>query len=151
MVTLLIQDMRSGTIDRQLAEVRVPLKHGDVPEDGFWADAKDIVCLSTVHLVYQLTFSKCRPTSFKVGHAGSTVGAIASVASFYLIFLFLSGPARAYTLRGKYRQFILRVSANNVDDFMSANVAVQPDRTLDVVVEMVGITPIFTQVLLTFS
>ena len=49
------------------------------------------------------------------------------------------GPARAYTLRGKYRQFFLRVSADNVDEFISANVIIQPDRTLDVVVEMVGL------------
>jgi hypothetical protein len=47
------------------------------------------------------------------------------------------GPARAYTLRGKYRQFILRVSADNVDEFMSSNIVIQPDRTLDLVVEMV--------------
>jgi hypothetical protein len=43
MVTLLIQDMRSGTIDHQLAEVKVPLRQSDVPEDGFWADSRDIV------------------------------------------------------------------------------------------------------------
>lgn len=49
------------------------------------------------------------------------------------------GPARAYTFRGKYRQFFLRVSADNADEFISANVIIQPDRTLDVVVEMVGL------------
>lgn len=58
------------------------------------------------------------------------------------------GPARAYTLRGKYRQFLLRVSANNVDEYMSANVVVHEDRTLDVVVEMVGTTlPVLTMFL----
>lgn len=49
----------------------------------------------------------------------------------------LAGPARAYTLRGKYRQFILRVTADNQDEIMSANVGIQPDRTLDLVVELV--------------
>lgn len=43
-VTVLIQDIRSGVTDHQLAEVRVPLKPSDDPQDGFWADAKDIVC-----------------------------------------------------------------------------------------------------------
>lgn len=47
-----------------------------------------------------------------------------------------------YTFRGKYRQFILRVSADNVDEFISANVIIQPDRTLDIVVEMVGLPEI---------
>jgi hypothetical protein len=57
------------------------------------------------------------------------------------------GPARAYTLRGKYRQFFLRVSADNADEFISANVAIQPDRTLDVVVEMVGLVEFYSWLL----
>ena len=43
-VTVLIQDIRSGVTDHQLAEVKVPLKPSDDPQDGFWADARDIVC-----------------------------------------------------------------------------------------------------------
>jgi len=54
----------------------------------------------------------------------------------YLIYP-LSGPARAFTLRGAYRQFILRVSAENVDEFGSTNVIVQPDKTLNLVIETV--------------
>lgn len=42
MVTLLIEDMRSGVPDPQLAEVKVPLKVADDPEDGFWADAAEV-------------------------------------------------------------------------------------------------------------
>lgn len=45
MVTVLIQDIRSGVTDHQLAEVKVPLKQSDDPQDGFWADARDIVCI----------------------------------------------------------------------------------------------------------
>ncbi|KAF8161187.1 hypothetical protein B0H34DRAFT_699813 [Crassisporium funariophilum] len=100
MVTILIQDIRSGVTDHQLAEVKIPLRPGDDPRDGFWADAKD--------LSQQLQASPSR----------------------------IDGPARVYTLRGKYRQFLLRVSADNVDECISANVIIQPDRTLDVVVEM---------------
>jgi hypothetical protein len=59
------------------------------------------------------------------------------------------GPARAYTLRGKYRQFFLRVSADNVDEFISANVIIQPDRTLDVVVEIVELPNILFMTLFT--
>lgn len=42
MVTLLIEDLRGATPDSQLAEVKVPLKPAEDPEDGFWADAVDI-------------------------------------------------------------------------------------------------------------
>ena len=42
-VTILIQDIRSGVTDHQLAEVKIPLKPSDDPQDGFWADARDIV------------------------------------------------------------------------------------------------------------
>ncbi|KAF8894956.1 hypothetical protein CPB84DRAFT_1782751 [Gymnopilus junonius] len=109
MITLLIQDVRSGTTDHQLAEVKVPLRPGSSAEDGFWADARDIS--------EQLQRGPSR----------------------------IDGPARAYTLRGKYRQFVLRVSADNVDEFLSANVIIQPDKTLDLIVEMLyppGVPPI---------
>lgn len=45
MVTILIQDLRSGETDHQLAEVKIPLKDADDPQDGFWADAKELVRL----------------------------------------------------------------------------------------------------------
>jgi hypothetical protein len=44
-----------------------------------------------------------------------------------------------YTLRGKYRQFFLRVTSDNVDHCISANLRVSLERTLNVVVELVGI------------
>jgi hypothetical protein len=37
-----MEDIRSGVSDHLLAEVKVPLRPADDPEDGFWADAKDI-------------------------------------------------------------------------------------------------------------
>ncbi|KAL4080354.1 hypothetical protein V8B97DRAFT_2020960 [Scleroderma yunnanense] len=42
MLTLLIEDMRSGVPDSQLAEIKVPLKVAEDPQDGFWADAVDV-------------------------------------------------------------------------------------------------------------
>lgn len=99
MVTLLMQDIRSGEIDHQLAEVKVPLRPAEDPRDGYWADARE--------LSEQLQAGPAR----------------------------IDGPAKAYTLRGKYRQFFLRVSADNIDEFISANIVVNPDRTLDVVIE----------------
>lgn len=42
-MTLLIEDIRSEPPDQQLAEVKVSLRKADDPEDGWWADAKDIV------------------------------------------------------------------------------------------------------------
>ena len=42
-LTLLIEDTRKDPGERdQLAEVRVPLKQLEGPEDGFWADANDV-------------------------------------------------------------------------------------------------------------
>ncbi|KAK0212774.1 hypothetical protein DFS33DRAFT_1284469 [Desarmillaria ectypa] len=99
MVTLLISDIRSGIVDRQLAEVKVPLKMADTPEDGFWADAKDICD--------KLQSSPSR----------------------------IDGPAKVYTLRGRYRQFFLRVSADNVDETISSNLSITNQRTIDIVVE----------------
>ncbi|KAK0504702.1 hypothetical protein EDD18DRAFT_1126016 [Armillaria luteobubalina] len=104
MVTLLISDVRSGFVDRQLAEVKVPLKAADTPDDGFWADAKDICD--------KLQAGPCR----------------------------IDGPAKVYTLRGRYRQFFLRVSADNVDEAMSSNLSITSQRTIDIVVEQ-GATP----------
>ncbi|KAK2463201.1 hypothetical protein APHAL10511_004856 [Amanita phalloides] len=108
MITILIHDVRSGKVDRQLTEVTVPVKMADNPQDGFWADARDIT--------EKLQSSPSR----------------------------IDGPARVYTLRGKYRQFFLRVSTDNIDNFVSANIGISADRTLDVVVETppeIGILP----------
>ncbi|KAG6879671.1 hypothetical protein C0992_013207 [Termitomyces sp. T32_za158] len=99
LLTLLIQDIRSGVTDQQLAEVKVPMKTANDPKDGFWADAKI--------LGQQLQSGASR----------------------------IDGPAKVYTLRGKYRQFFLRVSTDNRDEFISTNLAIKPDRVLDVVVE----------------
>lgn len=55
MVTILIQDVRSGTTDHQLAEVKIALRPGDDPQDGYWADARELVSFARVHLW------KCRP------------------------------------------------------------------------------------------
>lgn len=42
-------------------------------------------------------------------------------------------------MRGKYRQFILRVTTENKDEILSANVAVTPEKTLELIVEMVNL------------
>ncbi|TFK54006.1 hypothetical protein OE88DRAFT_1140833 [Heliocybe sulcata] len=42
LVTLLIDDLRSGKLDKQIAEVHVPLKRHEDPDSGYWADAKDV-------------------------------------------------------------------------------------------------------------
>lgn len=49
MVTILIQDVRSGTTDHQLAEVKIALRSGDDPQDGYWADARELVSFARVH------------------------------------------------------------------------------------------------------
>lgn len=45
-----------------------------------------------------------------------------------------------YTLRGRFRQFFLRVSADNEDKWDSANIVVTPQRTLEVFVEEVRLS-----------
>ncbi|KIK40453.1 hypothetical protein CY34DRAFT_807192 [Suillus luteus UH-Slu-Lm8-n1] len=99
MLTLLIEDVRSGVPDHQLAEIKVILRPGEDPDGGFWANAKEV----------------CETLQ-----AGPSR---------------IDGPARVYTLRGKYRQFFMRVDADNVLEAESCNLGVSKDRTLEVVVE----------------
>jgi hypothetical protein len=40
-------------------------------------------------------------------------------------------------MRGKYRQFILRVTAENSDEIVSASVPVSAERTVNLIVEVV--------------
>ncbi|KAI0081286.1 hypothetical protein K474DRAFT_1672034 [Panus rudis PR-1116 ss-1] len=98
-LTVLIEDKRHPDAESQLAEVRVPLRQADDPEDGYWADAKD-VCEEL-----QATPSR------------------------------IDGPAKVYTMRGKYRQIFLRVTSDGAMDCTSANLKVNKDRTLEVFVE----------------
>ncbi|KAF9024856.1 hypothetical protein BDZ89DRAFT_1068792 [Hymenopellis radicata] len=100
MVTILIIDIRSGQQDHQLAEIKIPLKPADNPDDGFWADAKELC-------------SKLQEGPSRI-----------------------DGPAKVYTMRGRYRQFFLRVSEDNKDETMPANLSITPDRTIEVVVEV---------------
>jgi hypothetical protein len=46
-----------------------------------------------------------------------------------------SGPAKAFTRRGKYKQYFLRVTARGTDEYQSANLRVDKERTLQVLVE----------------
>lgn len=55
MLTLLIQDVRSGTTDHQLAEVKVPLRLADEAGTAFWADAQDIVSLFQILMLRLLS------------------------------------------------------------------------------------------------
>ena len=140
-VTLLITDIRSESEepDLQLAEVRVVLKKADELEEGWWADAKDIVGIVFLLLFYdyickfrlsgQAAPRRCRPNrwyTFLIIFSGT------------MLIVYLSGPARVYTMRGKYRQFILRVTAENKDKIVSANVPVSAERTLKLTVELVS-------------
>ncbi|OJA17834.1 hypothetical protein AZE42_03326 [Rhizopogon vesiculosus] len=47
----------------------------------------------------------------------------------------IDGPARVYTLRGKYRQFFMRVGADNILEAEPCNLGVSKECTLEVVVE----------------
>ncbi|KAG0706089.1 hypothetical protein DFH29DRAFT_903539 [Suillus ampliporus] len=98
-LTLLIEDVRSGVPDHQLAEIKVVLRPGEDLDGGFWANAKEV----------------CETLQ-----AGPSR---------------IDGPARVYTLRGKYRQFFMRVDADNVLEAESCNLGVSKERTLEVVVE----------------
>ncbi|THH08905.1 hypothetical protein EW146_g8843 [Bondarzewia mesenterica] len=47
----------------------------------------------------------------------------------------IDGPAKVYAMRGKYRQTLMRVSANNVETTKSANLRVAKDKSLSIFVE----------------
>ncbi|KAH9944742.1 hypothetical protein B0H21DRAFT_694636 [Amylocystis lapponica] len=102
-LTLLIDDLRNG--ESQLAEVRVPLKAPDNPEDGFWADAKEVCS--------ELQASPSR----------------------------IDGEAKVYAMRGKFKQYFMRVSSEGDIESMSANLKVSKERTLEVFVEDVCFVP----------
>lgn len=53
------------------------------------------------------------------------------------VLIFLEGPAKVYTLRGKYRQYFLRVNAYGGAEYGSANLRVDKDRTLQAVIEAI--------------
>ncbi len=53
---------------------------------------------------------------------------------------FCLGPAKVFTMRGKYRQTFLRVSADGEEMTQSANLKVETNRTLPVVVEGVRVS-----------
>jgi hypothetical protein len=54
----------------------------------------------------------------------------------------IDGPAKVYTMRGRFKQVFLRVSADNVDQAVSANLLTTPRRVLEVTVVPVGIRSI---------
>ncbi|KAI0000407.1 hypothetical protein BJV77DRAFT_386473 [Russula vinacea] len=51
----------------------------------------------------------------------------------------IDGPAKVFTMRGKYRQTFLRVSADGEETTRSANLKVETDKTLPIVVEGVRV------------
>jgi hypothetical protein len=53
------------------------------------------------------------------------------------VLILLEGPAKVYTLRGKYRQYFLRVNAYGEAEYGSANLRVDKNRTLQVIVEAI--------------
>ncbi|KAJ7188129.1 hypothetical protein C8R46DRAFT_1053737 [Mycena filopes] len=47
----------------------------------------------------------------------------------------IDGPAKIFVWRGKYRHIILKVNADNRDEWVTANVVITPERTLSMIVE----------------
>lgn len=48
-----------------------------------------------------------------------------------------AGPAKVYAMRGRYRQFFLKVTEDNKDETAPANLSISSDRTIEIVVEVV--------------
>ena len=53
------------------------------------------------------------------------------------VLILLEGPAKVYTLRGKYRQYFLRVNTHGEAEYGSANLRVDKERTLHAVIEAI--------------
>jgi hypothetical protein len=115
-LTLLIEDLRREDERDQLAEIRVPLKAIDDPDGGFWADAKDV----------------CK----ELQSGPSRIDGKYRVLRFIKMTKTITGPAKAFTRRGKYRQYFLRVTSGGTDEFSSANLRVEKDRTVEVFIEV---------------
>ena len=115
MLTLLIEDRRHGT--DELAEVHVPLKTGG--EGHLWADAQD-VCAAL----------QSGPSRIDGGALRTPPRSKWTNRSFTAL-----GPAKVFAMRGKYRQVFLRISADGEETSRSANLRVETNRTLLIVVE----------------
>jgi hypothetical protein len=76
----------------------------------------------------------------KVGRHVSMVGARAAASDEIVYYCFCLGPAKVFTMRGKYRQTFMRVSADGEEMTQSANLMVETNKTLPVVVEGVRIS-----------
>jgi hypothetical protein len=50
----------------------------------------------------------------------------------------IDGPAKVYTMRGKFKQYFLRVSEDNVDQCSSANLLISPAKVLEITVTHVS-------------
>ena len=57
------------------------------------------------------------------------------------------GRAKVYTLRGKFKQYFLRLPTEGERDCKTANLKVAPDRTLEIYVEDVSIHAMSSQTL----
>lgn len=60
------------------------------------------------------------------------------LSAWVCILISSQGPAKVSTMRGKYKQIFLRVSAAGELDCKPTNIKVNPDRTMDIIIEDVG-------------
>ncbi|KAH9832316.1 uncharacterized protein C8Q71DRAFT_714207 [Rhodofomes roseus] len=86
-----------------LAEVRVPLKQADNPEDGYWANAQEV------------------SDELQAGPSR------------------IDGRAKVYAMRGRFRQYFLRITPENGLECDSANLKSSLERVLELFVEDVSI------------
>ena len=98
-----------------LTEVRVPLKQ-DSSDGGYWADAQEVT-------------EELQKGPSRIDGEHSTR------AQLYHVLIEFSGRAKVYTLRGKYKQYFLRISEDGEQVCQPANLKVAPDRTLEIFIE----------------
>ena len=56
---------------------------------------------------------------------------------------FCIGPAKVFSYRGKYKQYFLRVTADNKETWSQCNLEVDENRTVEIGVEEVGFLSVF--------
>lgn len=121
-LTLLIEDLRGDQSMDMLVELRIPLRQvADDPEDGYWADAWEVSeelqnspsRIEGEHPLFHIRYCMFRRN----------------------IVYHLSGRAKVYAMRGKYRQYFLRLSPEEGMHTSSANLKVSIDRTLQIYIE----------------
>jgi len=137
MVTIYAQDNRTGVAENELVEVQVPVRPADNPNEGYWAEAKELVSSPILRIRYFASSAMILDRAVATRPCEDRRCVPYFLCAERAPNLAAPGPARVYTMRGIHRQILLRVSEANEDIYATGNVVIKRDLSVDVVVEHV--------------